>query len=96
MQWALALPVKVYLLWHTHLFPCDDDEEPEEDVKLLGVYASAQAAEARIVQARELPGFCDVPDGFEVSEYTVGKDNWDRGYKTVWSPDNRQQEQSAS
>lgn len=76
--------MKVYLLWHSHNLAADVDDEPDDDAKLLGVYSSGQAAEARIVRARQLPGFCDAPDGFEVSEYTVDKDEWREGCKTVW------------
>ncbi|MBS2531630.1 hypothetical protein KGQ20_02470 [Catenulispora sp. NF23] len=75
--------MKVYLLWHTHDLAADADDKPDEDAKLLGVYSSGLAAQARIVRARQLPGFRDSPDGFEVSEYTVDEDGWSEGYTTV-------------
>lgn len=75
--------MKVYLLWHTHSLATDVVDEPEEDAKLLGVYSSGEAVQARIVRARQLPGFCDSPDGFEVSEYIVDEDEWREGFKTV-------------
>lgn len=75
--------MKVYLLWHTHDLAADADDEPDDDAKLLGVYSSGQGAQARIARARQLPGFRDSPDGFEVSEYTVDEDEWNEGYTTV-------------
>lgn len=75
--------MKVYLLWHTHNLAVDVDDEPAGDAKLLGVYSSSQAAEARITRARQLPGFGDTPDGFEVSEYVLDQDEWREGYETV-------------
>jgi len=59
------------------------DDEPDDDAKLLGVYSSGQAAEARILRARRLPGFRDASDGFQVSEYTVDEDGWNEGYTTL-------------
>jgi hypothetical protein len=50
------------------------DEQAGDDVKLLGVYSSDIAAQARIESARMLPGFSDEPDCFQVTPYTVDKD----------------------
>lgn len=84
----------VFLLWHIshalrdeaaprHL---DEDGEPlcdeqaGDDVKLLGVYSSDAAAQARIESARTLAGFSDEPVCFQVSRYTLDKDEWTEGF----------------
>jgi hypothetical protein len=86
---------RVFLLWHIshdaradasspqHL---DDDgsplcdEQAGDDVKLLGVYSIEIEAQARIASARMLPGFSDEPDCFQVTPYTLDKDQWTEGF----------------
>ncbi len=67
----------VYLLWH------GDDFDHGPDPKLLGVYSSEQAAQSRVDRSRSLPGFCDHPDAFVISRYTIDKDEWIEGYREV-------------
>jgi hypothetical protein len=55
----------------------------EEDAKLIGVYASAEDAEAAKRRVLPQPGFRDRPEGFQVSQYTLGVDHWTDGYVTV-------------
>jgi hypothetical protein len=66
--------MKVYVLQHVH------EADGEEDVKLLGVYSSSQAAREAIERFRTRPGFADAPDAFEIDEYTVDEDQWVEGY----------------
>jgi homoserine kinase type II len=68
----------VYLLWHIHEMP-----DGEEDAKLIGVYASAEDAERAKRRVLPQPGFRDLPEGFQVSRYEVGRDHWTEGYVTV-------------
>ena len=56
------------------------DEQAGEDAKLLGVYSSDAAAQARIESARTLPGFSDEPDYFHITPYTTSKDKWTEGF----------------
>jgi hypothetical protein len=72
--------MKVYLLEHTHLLP---GGEEEEDVKLIGVYATQEDAEQARQRAITKPGFRDSPEGFCISEHTVGEDNWTEGFVTM-------------
>jgi hypothetical protein len=51
-----------------------------DDAKLLGVYSSDAAAQARIEPARTLPGFSDEPDCFHITLYTLDKDEWTEGF----------------
>jgi hypothetical protein len=55
----------------------------EEDDKLIGIYASTEDAEAAKLRSVLLPGFRDHPEGFQISRYTVGEDQWTEGYVTV-------------
>lgn len=57
-----------------------NDEKP---VKLLGVYSSEARALARAEAAKQLAGFRDAPDGFEVSPYEIDHDEWTDGFVTV-------------
>jgi hypothetical protein len=91
-----SLPRKrVFLLWHiSHAVRADAsdpqhldddgsplcDEQAGDDVKLLGVYSSEIAAQARIESARMLPGFSHEPDCFQVTPYTLDKDEWTEGF----------------
>ena len=50
----------VYVLQHVHTF-----DTGEEEVKMIGVYSTRATAEAAVERASRLPGFRDVPDGFE-------------------------------
>lgn len=67
--------MNVFLLWHAHEMP-----DGEEDAKLIGVYATAEDAEAARLRVQSQPGFRDLPEGFQVDRYTVGEDHWTEGY----------------
>jgi hypothetical protein len=64
----------VFLLWHTH----NNGSESEE--KLIGVYKSCEDAKSGIKRLSSKPGFRDARQGFEITEYVVGKDHWTEGY----------------
>jgi hypothetical protein len=68
-----------FLLWHTHTVEGVDDDDHE---KLIGVYASSTDAQAAIERVKDQPGFKDYPEGFEVCEYTIGRDSWTEGFIT--------------
>jgi len=69
----------VFLLWHTHEIP-----DQEDDSKLIGVYESRDAALSAQERASRQPGFAQLPEGFLISEYEVGKDHWPEGFITVF------------
>jgi len=85
----------VYVLDHTNLLPGG-----EEDVKLIGVYATQEDAERAKQRVVSQPGFRDSPDGFCISDYTLGEDNWTEGFITVTHEqllrDERLREQNSS
>jgi hypothetical protein len=72
----------VFILWHVHEMP-----DGEEDAKLIGVYSTAEDAEAARQRVLPQPGFRDLPEGFQVSRYTVGEDHWTEGYVTMTHED---------
>ncbi|MDL2285886.1 hypothetical protein LJC24_00410 [Desulfococcaceae bacterium OttesenSCG-928-F15] len=70
---------KVYLLWH--ILRADSGAEEE---KLIGVYSSKQSARIAIHEYIKKDGFKDSPEGFEIVEYTIDKDEWQEGFVTVY------------
>ena len=72
--------MEVFILHHIHTF--DNDEE---DIKIIGIYSSHASATAAIERLRQQPGFCEVPEGFEISDYQVDVDHWSEGYVTMES-----------
>jgi hypothetical protein len=72
----------VFILWHVHVMP-----DGEEDEKLMGVYASTEAAESARLRVMPQPGFRGAPEGFLIDRYSVGEDHWTEGYITVTDED---------
>lgn len=68
---------KVYLLWHTHPTGANENNE-----KLIGVYATQEAAMATQRRLLGVSGFSSCPEGFEIVAYEVGMDHWTEGYVT--------------
>ncbi|MER7756215.1 hypothetical protein [Kitasatospora sp. NPDC097643] len=90
------MPRTVYLLTHHHHLPTAEDptvpepyedgeplywDDNEDDVKVLGLYATRESAEARIARARELPGFRETPEGFAIHPYVVDEVRWPAGFR---------------
>jgi hypothetical protein len=77
-KWVIAVsnkgPMTVFLLWHEH------ETVTESDLKLIGVYQSYDEARAALARVSDKSGFRNTPDGFQISEYEVGKDHWTEGY----------------
>ena len=78
----------VFIVQHLHVQP-----HGEEDVKLIGVYTSAELAKQAVARLGKAPGFRDhprivdpegdgPPGGFYVDEYVLDHDNWVEGYTT--------------
>ncbi|MFW5754889.1 MAG: DUF7336 domain-containing protein [Marinilabiliaceae bacterium] len=70
----------VFLLWHIHKI-----NEEEEDSKLIGVYSSKEKAMKKIEEYKNIEGFKENPEGFEISEYQIDSDHWEEGFVTVKS-----------
>jgi hypothetical protein len=79
----------VFVVQHLHVL-----QGGEEDVKLIGVYRTAEVARAAIERLSVQPGFCDYPltvsplvddneQGFYLDEYELDKDHWCEGFITV-------------
>jgi hypothetical protein len=59
-----------------HVYSVDDCEE----VKMIGVYESAEEAEEAAARLRGMPGFRDRPRGFQVERYPLNVDHWTEGF----------------
>lgn len=51
-----------------------------EETKLIGVYATRQAADEAIRRLQVAPGFRDHPTEFSVDEYPLDLDHWIEGF----------------
>jgi hypothetical protein len=56
-------------------------------MKLLSGPSTEDRARARLEDARLSPGFSDHPDNFDVSRYTMNRDERPEGFVTVMPPD---------
>jgi hypothetical protein len=78
----------VFVVQHLHTLP-----QGENDVKMIGVYATREDAIKAMRRLAKQPGFRELPDvvdyatesmhGFHIDEYEIGKDHWQEGYDTV-------------
>ncbi|MBM5572671.1 MULTISPECIES: DUF7336 domain-containing protein [Deefgea] len=79
----------VFLLQHLHTLPSGVD-----DVKIIGIYSTKDAALAAISRVKLQNGFNDFPElvnyeldmsdeGFHLNEFILDKDNWSEGYVTI-------------
>ena len=69
---------EVFLVQHVHEFG-----DGTEDVKIIGIYSTHEAAEAAVARTSRLEGFCDALDGFSIDRYELDSDNWREGYFTA-------------
>ncbi len=78
----------VFVLQHVHVI-----SDTQEDVKLIGVYRSLEAAHAAINRLNNQPGFTehrrlvdpladDDANGFYIDEYELDKDHWSESFVT--------------
>ena len=78
----------VFIVQHLHTLP-----HGEEDVKMIGVYKSLEAAMAAVDKLKVQLGFRDNPrvvnpeidddpDGFYIDEYQLDTDHWEEGFIT--------------
>ncbi len=79
----------VFVVQHLHVL-----SGGQEDVKLIGVYRSFEAAPAAIERLKQQPGFRDHPflidplingdeSGFYIDEYDLDKDQWTEVFVTI-------------
>jgi homoserine kinase type II len=69
----------VFVLEHAR---CKDDDKNNdvEDIKLIGVFATEQQAQAAINQLKSQPGFKEYPNGFHIDAYPLNQINWSSGF----------------
>lgn len=68
---------QVFILHHSY------ELEDVEEIKLIGVYTSKDLAELAIERLKTKPGFCNRPEDFSISEYTLNQDSWIEGFSTM-------------
>jgi hypothetical protein len=80
----------VFLVQHLHTLA-----DECEDVKIIGIYRTKEAALTAIEKVKTQPGFADCPqlrnplidenveDGFYIDEFTLDEDHWTDGYAIV-------------
>lgn len=80
----------VFLVQHLHTLA-----DGCEDLKIIGIYSTKEAAFSAIEKVKTQPGFSECPqlrepsvdenvvDGFYIDEYTLDEDHWTDGYLTV-------------
>lgn len=69
--------MKVYVVQHVR-----DEDSPDEDVKLIGVYSSEEKARQAVTRLTPLSGFRDFPNGFYIGGYELDEDHWTEGFVT--------------
>jgi hypothetical protein len=69
---------EVFLVSHTL-----ELSDGEEELKIIGIYASRADANLAVERMSSQPGFSDHLDGFSISEYELGKDHWVGGFDFV-------------
>jgi hypothetical protein len=67
----------VFILQHERQKDLDN-----EDVKIIGIYSTREKAEKTIDNyiKKNLPGFKDYPDSFNITKYELDKDHWTEGF----------------
>jgi hypothetical protein len=80
----------VFDLWYVRGYTDREDTELH-----IGVYSSTEQAHAAIERLRTKPGFADWPEGFEIHEIQLDRDNWAEGFKSVTGPKSQEIELEA-
>ena len=65
----------LYIVTHTK-----GESEDIDDFKIIGIYPSENTAEEAVTQLRNMPGFSEYPDDFNVGSYVLGKNYWEDGF----------------
>lgn len=68
---------RVWLVWHVDHNAKSDVEEKE---KFIGVYSTKKRAQETIDRLRDLPGFRDFPDRWDLSPRDLDDTGWQSGF----------------
>ncbi|MFD5517444.1 hypothetical protein [Streptomyces sp. NPDC127066] len=91
------------VLWHARHLAVEEDgrivhRDPdgtlrldEEKWRIIGLCTTEVSAEAQREASKDLPGFRDEPDCFEISSPTLDEDLWTEGFFTEF-PDGMQRD----
>ena len=64
-----------------------DDEDGDEQIKLIGIFATKQTAETAVDGLRKMPGFADYPLGFSIEFHPFDRIGWREGFVRMPSGD---------
>lgn len=67
---------KVYYVQHENI-----ENDYIEEPRMIGIYSSEKLAQEAVERAKELSGYRDYPEGFEIMEYYLDFDQVICGFK---------------
>lgn len=65
------MTASVYIVQHVRA-----EKSGDEDVRLVGIYSSKEAAKNAVLRAGMQPDFRRFPQGFKIAKYALDKDQW--------------------
>lgn len=68
------MTASVYIVQHVRA-----EKGRDEDVRLVGVYSSKDAAKNAVLRAGLQPDFRGFPNGFKISKHPLDTDHWTAG-----------------
>ena len=69
------MTASVYIVQHVRA-----EKGRGEDIRLVGVYSSKDAARNAVLRAGLQPDFRRFPNGFKISKHPLDKDQWPAGF----------------
>ena len=66
----------VFILWHTHVYPNEEEED-----RMVGIFSSEKLAIEARERVAKLPGFRENKKGFCIAKNLLDKDDWTTGFR---------------
>ncbi len=57
-----------------------EDEDGDEQIKFIGIFATKENAEAAVDALKKMPGFADYPLGFSINFHPFDRIGWSEGF----------------
>jgi hypothetical protein len=64
-----------------------EDENGDEQIKFIGIFATKESAEAAVDALKKMPGFADYPLGFSIDFHPFDRIAWSEGFVHIPSGD---------
>jgi hypothetical protein len=71
-----------FVVFHSY-----DDQNGDEQAKFIGIFVSAEKAQAAVDALRKMPGFADYPLGFSIEFHAFDRIGWSEGFVHMPSAD---------